>query len=36
MNVKQERYEYTHALEMDGQVFHVREMLRCQEKEQLA
>lgn len=36
MNIKRERFEYSHALEMDGQVFHVREMLPFQEKEQLA
>lgn len=36
MTIKQERYEYIHALEMSGQVFHVREMLPSQEKEQLA
>ena len=36
MNVNQERFEYTHALQIDGEVFRVREMIPYREKEQMA
>lgn len=36
MIVKQERFEYTHPIEMEDEVFHVREMLPYAAKEQMA
>lgn len=36
MNVNQERFEYTRALQMDGEGFRVREMIPYREKEQMA
>lgn len=36
MNIKFEKFEYTHALQMGDVVFRVREMIPYQEKEQMA
>lgn len=36
MNLKLEKYEYTHALQMGDMVIKVREMIPYKEKEQLA
>lgn len=36
MNMKLEKFEYTHALQMDDMVFRVCEMIPYQEKEQMA
>lgn len=36
MNIRQERFEYTHELQMGETIFHVREMLPFMEKEELA
>lgn len=36
MTTNKEKFEYTHALEADGQQFHVRSMIPYNEKEQFA
>ena len=36
MNMKHEKFEYTHALQMGDMVFKVREMIPYKEKEQMA
>ena len=36
MKMKLEKFEYTHAFQMDDMVFKVREMVPYKEKEQMA
>ena len=36
MNIVKEKFEYTHPFYLDELEFHVREMIPCAEKEQLA
>ena len=36
MNMKQEKFDYTHTLQMGDRVFKVREMIPYKEKEQMA
>jgi len=36
MNMKLEKFEYTHAFQMGDMVFKVREMVPYKEKEQMA
>lgn len=36
MNIKMEKFEYNHTIQLGGEVFHVREMLPRLEKEQMA
>ena len=36
MNSNQEKFEYTHPLQLEGTEIHVREMLPYEEKERMA